>query len=239
MAYYFVSTTSPADTWDDSAREIQEGILRPVRFLETAAEAGVRKVVLPSSGGTVYGRRSGRLTEETPHAPFSPHGIAKCALEHFAGYMRERNGLQVDTYRISNPYGPRQRWDRRQGVVAVWMGQILHGKPLHVYGDDTVERDYIYVGDVAELMMHSLRDLQASGTYNIGSGVGTSIIGLLEAFRRIIPTFFDYTIEPRRAFDNTSAVLDSSKLLSHFPGFEFVHLDEGLRRTWEWFAEKD
>ena len=237
LAFYLASSTNPAETWNDPIREVDEGIRRTVLFLQGITNVGVRKVVMPSSGGTIYGRAAGRLNEQHVAKPFSPHGIAKYSAELFGQYFQEKFGLAMDVYRISNAYGPRQRMDRKQGVVAVWMGQILRGETVRVFGDDSVRRDYVYVEDVARLMMHSLRDLDACGVWNIGSGIGTSILDLLRTFQKIIPHPFPHVIESLRAFDNTSAILDNSKLRALYPGLQLVSLHEGLSRTWAWYAQ--
>jgi UDP-glucose 4-epimerase len=238
VVYYLASSTNPAATWDSPTREIRENVLRATSFLEAAAAAGVRKSVLPSSGGTVYGMQRGVVTEATPPLPFSPHGIAKYSAELFARALGERTGMAVDIYRISNPYGPAQPWDTGQGVVAVWLNRILRGEPVRVYGDRETKRDYIHVSDVCKLMYLSVLDPASSGTYNLSSGQVISILELLELFHEVAPVEFVSQAEPRRAFDNLSTHLDNGLILSRFPGFTFKPFAEGLRETWEWYAQE-
>jgi UDP-glucose 4-epimerase len=106
-----------------------------------------------------------------------------------------------------------------------------------VYGGGEVKRDYVYVGDVAELMLFSLGDLEASGVYNVGTGRDTSITELLEMFKVVINRPFEVEFERRRPSDTLSIALDSARLLEHFPQFRFHTLEEKLPSTWEYFKE--
>ena len=83
-------------------------------------------------------------------------------------------------------------------------------------------------------MTHSLQDLDSSGVYNLGTGKGTSILRLLNIFQTVIDASIRYRIYPRRPSDNAVIVLDSSKLLAHFPGFQFQILEDKIRETWEY-----
>ncbi len=234
IVYHFIGATYPLASWKDPFIEIDLTIRSSVSMFDIAVEEGVKKIVYPSSGGTVYGRQKSPFTEETPTQPFSPYGIAKLATEHFLSYYREANGVAADVYRIGNPYGPRQAIGSVQGVINVWMEAVLQGKEFLVFGDESNIRDYIYVGDVAHLMTHSLTDLGSSDTFNLGSGQGVSILELLEVFKEALDgEDLKYQVLPRRPSDNVASVLDTSKLLAHFPGFEFQDLAEKVLETWE------
>lgn len=233
IVYHFIGATYPLASWKDPFIEIDLTIKNSVAMFNNAVEAGVKKVVYPSSGGTVYGRQRSPFTEETPTQPFSPYGIAKLCTEQFLNYYRDVNGIAADIYRIGNPYGPRQAVGSVQGVINIWMEAVLEGEEFLVYGDDANIRDYIYVTDVAELMTHSLDDLGTSETFNLGTGEGVSILRLLQVFERTLDAKPKYRVLPRRPSDNISSVLNSSKLLAHFPGYRFVPLEKGIKATWE------
>jgi len=233
VVYHFIGATYPLASWKDPFIEIDLSLRNSVTMFDIAAEVGVKKIVFPSSGGTVYGRQKPPFTEETQTQPFSPYGIAKLATEHFLNYYRDYNGIAADIYRIGNPYGPRQPTGSVQGVINIWMEAILNGEELPVFGDESNIRDYIYVGDVAYLMTYSLSDLTSSETFNLGTGRGTSIMELLEIFKATLDVDFKYRVLPRRPSDNVSSVLDTSKLTAHFPGFSFQPMEDKLRETWE------
>lgn len=238
IVYHFICTTNPATSWHDPFVEIETNLRYSVQLFDLAAEKGVKKIVFPSSGGAIYGRRCGTIKEENSSSPFNPYGITKLAIEHFLNYFRERSGIAADIYRIGNAYGPRQPMDAPQGVIAVWMGKILADEEVMVYGDRQTLRDYVCVEDIAYLLTHSLSDLNSSDVYNLGSGRGVSVLELFDIFSMIIDKPFKHRIYSRRNFDNTSVILDSSKLISYFPGFKFCNFEEKIRDTWRYVKEK-
>lgn len=232
IIYHFICVTNPASSWKDPLIEIEKNLKNSIRLFELAADCGVQKIVFPSSGGTVYGRQRGLIKEDALPNPFNPYGITKLATEYFMNYFRERTGIAGDIYRIGNAYGPRQPMERSQGVIAVWMGKILEGTEIQVYGDTDTLRDYVYVEDITFLMTHSIKDTNSSAVYNLGTGRGVSILDLLNIFLKVIDEPFKYRVHSRRMFDNTSVVLDNSKLTSFFPGFKFKSLEDKIRDTW-------
>jgi UDP-glucose 4-epimerase len=232
IVYHFICATDPISSWDDPFIEIEGNLKYSVQLFELAAACGVKKIVFPSSGGTIYGPQGDFITERTLPAPFSPYGITKLATEHFLHYFQKCTGIATDIYRIGNAYGPRQPMDRPQGVIAVWMGRILRETNIEIYGSHDTLRDYIYVEDIAHLLTHSLRDLSSSDTYNMGTGKGVSPFDLLEIYCRVIDMPFTYKVLPRRKSDNTFVILDSSKLISFFPGFKFQDMEEKIKYTW-------
>ena len=238
VAYHCIWTSTPISSWNDPCLEIDENIRLSAQLFEVASEAGIRKIVFPSSGGTVYGRHRGiKLAESLLPRPFCPYGIAKLTVEHLLNYYRESKGLASDVYRIGNAFGPRQPISSPQGVIAVWMSKIVSREKIRVYGDNETLRDYVYVKDIVHLMMHSLTDLQESSTFNIGSGRGTSIMELLNIFKSVIDIPFEYEILPRRPSDNDAIILDNRAILSHFPGFSFSSLEEKIKESWLSFSQ--
>jgi len=237
VVYHFICATNPATSWHDPFIEIETNLKSSMEFCDLAASAGVKKIVFPSSGGAVYGRQDSVIRENTLPRPFNPYGITKLTTEFFLGYFRERTGMAVDIYRIGNAYGPRQPMDSPQGVIAVWMGKILKGDPIEVYGGAGAVRDYVYVEDIANFITHSINDLESSDTYNLGTGRGISVLELLDIFHAAIDRPFKYEISPHRQFDNTIAILDSSKLLSFFSDSEFQRIEDKIADTWQYAKE--
>jgi len=234
VVFHFIWTSTPITSWKDPYLEVDENIRLSIQMAEAASETGVRKIVFPSSGGTVYGTKTrGKVDESYLPAPVCPYGIAKLAVEHFLNYYRESAGLASDIFRIGNAFGPRQPVSSPQGVISVWMAKILSRQKIDVYGDGQTLRDYVYVKDIAHLMAHSLTDLDRSETLNIGSGTGTSILNLLEMFKRVIDVPFECEVHARRPSDTSSIVLDNTRILKHFPGFRFNNLEEKVSETWQ------
>jgi len=233
VVYNFISAFNPRSSWGRAIESVQADVIQALRLCELCIKRGVAKFVYVSSGGTIYGPQSGIVTEDRLPRPFNPHGICKLTVEHFLEYYRVKEGIPIDIYRVGNVFGPRQPMRSAQGVVAVWMRQILDQETIEVYGDSETCRDYIYVGDAAYLLGHSLRDFGSSDVYNLGTGKGVSIIELLDIFKEVVDIPFQSRIHPRRSSDNTRSILSGEKLCRHYPDLNFKDMKAMIKHTWE------
>jgi len=148
---------------------------------------GVERVVHASSGGVVYGATSLLPTpEEASLWPTSPYGVSKLAGEHYLRVCGTLEGFGTMALRFANVYGPRQDPNGEAGVVAIFMGRILAGQPLTVFGDGYQTRDFVHVADVARAVCLAL-SLPAGepegGPINIGTGIETSVLDLVKALQ--------------------------------------------------------
>ncbi len=149
--------------------------------LDLAVRCGARDFVNLSSGGVIYGETPRCADEDTPPAPISPYGSCKAEAERLVA----ESGLRAITLRPANIYGPRQRTDLEGGVVAIFMRQWREGRAVTVRGDGSMERDYVFVGDVARAVNAALRSPRR-GVYNVGTGVATSINALVATMTRVL-----------------------------------------------------
>jgi len=201
------------------------------------------RVVFASTGGVLYGDFTTPPNVETfPKDPESPYAIAKLSVEHYLAYYLRVHGLEYAALRYGNVYGPRQDPHGEAGVVAIFCGRILDGRPLTIYGDGAQTRDYVFVADVAEATwLASTRPLPAAGRldargFNIGTGVGTSVNDIARGVMRAADTTVPIEHAPRRAGEQQTSFLDAQKaqkLLGWTPG---TPLDKGLRATFNWFS---
>jgi UDP-glucose 4-epimerase len=203
-----------------------------VRVLEGARAAGAQ-VVFASTGGAIYGECDEPATEQAPRLPMSPYGIAKlCAEEYLQGWNRI-HGTRHVVLRLANVYGPRQDSSLEGGVVAIFLERMARGEETAIYGDGLQERDFVYVGDVIGAMLAAQgRD----GTFNVGTGVPTSVLDLHSACRAVSGSEAEPRFEAARLGDIRRSVLDASltsRELGWVPG---LSLHEGLRRTWQWMS---
>src|SRR5690606_14386344 len=118
-----------------------------------AVEAGVKHVAFASTGGAIYGEQDDEsITEYAVPRPLSPYAIGKLAIEGYLRYFHRKHGLRSVSFRISNPYGPRQHPHKRQGVIPIFLQRIAEGLPVEVFGDGSMVRDYLYVEDAARMV---------------------------------------------------------------------------------------
>ena len=180
-----------------------------------------------STGGALYGETPACATEESPIETPSPYGRYKAEAERLAG---STPGLRAVTLRFANIYGPRQRTDLEGGVIAIFTGCLMRGEPLTLYGDGSAERDYLYVADAVMAILAAL-DRRAAGSYNIGTGVATSVTDLVARLTALLGPPKEIRRAAEREGEIQRSCLDPSKAGREGFWRSVISLDEGLRRT--------
>ena len=204
-----------------------------------AAAATGAAVVFASTGGALYGDNAPIPTPEgSPTEPLAPYGASKLAGEAYVGTWSRLHDAGNVVLRLGNVYGPRQSFDGEAGVVAIFSHCLLHGQPPTVYGDGTQTRDYVYVGDVARAFLLAGESGRA-GTYNVGTGIGTSVLELLDSLERSAGTAAERRFEPLRAGELRASALDSSRIQDELGWQPDVSLDDGLAQTFAWYRASD
>ena len=232
IVFHLVSTTLPKTSNDNPMYDVESNVMGTLRLLELCRQQGVRKVVFASSGGTVYGvPRSVPIDESHPTDPICSYGIHKLAIEKYLQLNHRIHGLDYCVVRPANLYGPRQRLDIAQGAVAVFLDRALRGKPIQVWGDGSVVRDYLYVGDAAEALLKAAAFEGEPRIFNIGSGAGTSLRQLIQEIEALLGRAVPVEYAAARSLDVPANVLDASLARHHLGWAPRTSLAEGLRRT--------
>ena len=239
IVFHLLGGTTPEASNKDPIADLQVNTLASVQLLELCRAASVRKIVFVSSGGTVYGvPRRVPILEDAPTEPISAYGINKLVVEKYLHLYRHLHGLQSISLRAANPFGPYQSPFRRQGVVAALIETQLAGKPVEIWGDGNVVRDFLYVGDLAEAMVAAAVCEGSHQVVNVGSGRGRSILEVAADVATSLgqpPPRIVY--RPGRRGDVPANVLDISRAreaLGWQPRTEWM---DGLRLTAAWIAD--
>jgi UDP-glucose 4-epimerase len=229
--------TVPNTSFEYPLADMLQNLPPTVQLFSEAANRGI-KLVLVSSGGTVYGEAIELpIREDHPTKPISPYGVTKLTLESYAHLYRMTHGLQCICVRPANAFGVGQRPFSGQGFISTAMASALCGQSIGIFGLRGTVRDYIYVSDLAAAIVKALEYGQVSETYNIGSGMGLSNMDVIEAMTPLINEIgFDLHIDhlPERIFDVKANVLDSTKLHEHTGWQPQVGFREGLLLTRDW-----
>jgi UDP-glucose 4-epimerase len=171
------SVVSPAD-------DAEVNVVGTVNVLEAARRVGAR-VLFCSTGGAIYGRDAPIPSlESVLPLPESPYGVAKSCAEQYVGLYNRLHGTGHAVLRLANVYGPRQDPTGEAGVVAIFCSRMLGGQRPTIYGDGKQTRDYVYVGDVVTAFL-AAADAGRPGTWNIGTGIETTVLELAEAIRAV------------------------------------------------------
>jgi len=239
VVYHLISQTLPSSSWDKTLFEIEKNLIPTLKLIDIAAACGVGKICFASSGGTVYGQQENIANEESPTAPFSPHGIIKRTIESFLQYALCNHQINYDIYRISNVYGEGQDTQKGLGFINTALENIIDNKPVVIFGDGKNLRDYIYVRDAARLLSLSVtKKLDDSDIYNVSSNRSISLNELVTLMKKVLEIDFEVEYVPDRVSDNHKVVLDNAKIINNFPNVSLVSLEEGIKNTYNFLKKQ-
>ena len=229
--------TVPNTSYDNPLGDLLENLPVTVQLFSEIAKRN-KKLLLVSSGGTVYGEvENVPIKESQATQPISPYGLTKLTIENYARLYSVTKGLKFICVRPANAYGVGQKPFAGQGFVSTALASALMGKTVKIYGQPGTTRDYIYVSDIASGILSALEKGVLNETYNIGTAIGLSNFELMLKANAILePIGKCAKIEhvAARKFDVSQNVLDSTKLRDHTGWSPGVDLDEGLKLTLNW-----
>lgn len=201
-----------------------------LHVLEAAGRSGVKRLLYASSAA-VYGD-SGRppLTEDMAPNPLSPYAVDKIAGEYYAQHYARRHALNVTAFRFFNVYGPRQDPSSPySGVISVFLERLQRGQPLWVYGDGEQTRDFVFVGDLMEVLLRALARSDLSGVViNAGCGVERSVLSLIATLERLAARTVVRVHRESRVGDVRRSCADISRLQRALGYVPTTPLEAGL-----------
>jgi len=215
----------------DPAHDSRVNVEGTINVLNAALAAGVRRLVNTSTGGAIYGE--GQILpapEDHPVAPEAPYGLSKFCAENYCALFTRLHGLSTVSLRYGNVYGPRQDPLGEAGVIAIFCGKLLDGGRPQIFGDGKQTRDYVYVGDVVDANLRAA-DSDVTGAFNVGRGVATSVLDIVEALAAQSDNGFEADHLPARTGEVQHIALDASRMKAELGWEAQVDLDQGLTRT--------
>jgi UDP-glucose 4-epimerase len=222
---------------DDPAANFDVNVLGTFRVLDSARRAGIKRIVLASTGGALIGDATPPVSEDSLPKPISPYGASKLAGEGYAHAFAHAYGLRTVALRFANVYGP---WSaRKKGAMTLFFRAIHDGKPILIYGDGMASRDYTHVDDISAALQLALeRDVPGGTVLHIASGVETTVNELAQLCRQAAGTP-DHPVEyrarrPGEVGRNFAAYDLAKNVLGYAPT---ISREDGIGRTWAWYQE--
>jgi UDP-glucose 4-epimerase len=240
IIYHLLSTTVPTSANLNPKFDIESNLLNTVNFLEKLEFLNVQKIIYISSGGTVYGNSKLQpINENHSLNPLGSYGIVKVAIENYIKYFSDKFKIPYLILRPSNPYGPRQNYEGKQGVISSFLYNAINNKDLNVWGDGTNIRDYIYISDLVDFIIKSSFS-KNTGTFNVGSGKGESIIDIINEVEQVTHSKQLVNFIKTKNMAVNKIVLDISKSKKTFNWKPKVLLFEGISLHYDWIkSEKE
>lgn len=232
VIYHLVSSTVPTTSNQHIQEELNANIVMTAALLDACVRNKVSRVVFLSSGGTVYGKvEKCPIREDHVQYPISSYGLQKVTIEKLLYLYNYIHNVDYRIIRLSNPYGPYQQPNGIQGVITTFVNNVLTGKPIVVYGDGTVVRDFIYIDDAIDGIIKIANSDGQYKLFNLGCGYGISVNQVIESLKNVLHKDFDIEYIDSRQVDVPENYLDISLFVREFGKPKFTELEEGIRKT--------
>jgi UDP-glucose 4-epimerase len=222
----------------EPAFDATQNILGSINLLEACRRHDVKRVVYASSGAAYGEPKSLPLVEDQIVEPVSPYGVSKYVIEHYLRCYAHGFGIRSVALRYANVYGPRQDPYGEAGVISIFTDKLLRGERPTIFGDGEQTRDFVYVGDIAAANIAALEqdpDGPHPAVFNVSVNKQTSVNDLFKTLCRAGGFKIEAIYGDPRPGDVLHARLDNSRLKKALNWSPHVELEDGLRRTVEFF----
>jgi UDP-glucose 4-epimerase len=225
-------TRSAANIIEDATTNI----LGTLNVLNAVRQAGAERIVLASSGGTIYGEMPeghSVFTESSARQPLSPYGVSKSTADSYTNLYATLYGIQAITLALDNIYGTRLDSQPCADIIPATAMAMLTGHPATIRGDGRQTRDFVHVDDAVEaLRLACFTPLPSSPMMvNIGSGVATPINDVVDLLEAHLPNHLPRQYVPALPYEVTRNCLDpraAAEILGWKPS---IDLPTGIARV--------
>ncbi|RLI74045.1 GDP-mannose 4,6-dehydratase, partial [Archaeoglobales archaeon] len=221
----------------DPATNAKINILGSLNVMDAAREMGIKKIIFSSASSIIGDVIQNPVSEEHPCKPKTPYAVAKLCVEHYLRVYQELYGLNYIVFRFFNVYGPYQ-YPESGALIPVVMSRIIRGEEVFIFGDGSIARDFIYVGDIADFYIQSIQKNIKNEIFNMGTGKLTTIKEVIELIAKTVGKEPKIVYKPARLGEITNFSADVSKLEKFFGKTPSTSLEEGLRKTYDWFVRE-
>ncbi len=234
VVIHLAATTTVQESINDPYRSFENNVIKTQKLLDHLRDVAPNThFVFASTGGAIIGEHDGAIDETIAAKPVSPYGATKLAVEGLLSAYSGSFGMATTALRFSNVYGPNSA--QKTSVVAEFCKAYLQTGQLQVNGDGLQTRDYIYVDDICDALWRVVQR-RATGTFQLGTGVGTSILELVSVLKSLDDTkSIEVTHAPGLQGEvkhNVCNIRHATDTLGFRPVFSLKH---GVDQTLTWF----
>jgi nucleoside-diphosphate-sugar epimerase len=208
--------------------------------LNAARDAGVKRVIYAASSSAYGDQRTLPKVETMAPEPLSPYAAAKLTGEYYCRVFSQVYGLDTFSLRYFNVFGPRQNPSSQySGVISRFIDSFMKGGSPVIYGDGEQSRDFTYIDNVVDANIRAMEATNGSGqVMNVANGERVSLLELIEVMKSVTGRT-DVTIDfqPERTGDVKHSQADNSRAKEWLGYTKLVGLEEGIRRTIDWWKD--
>lgn len=220
---------------DDPAGTHQSNFDGTLNLLEACRNSSVKRFLYACSAAIYGDTEVLPVTEETALNPLTPYAVDKLSGEYYLGYYSRQYGLNTSSFRFFNIYGPRQDPSSPySGVISIMADRLLSEREMTIFGDGEQTRDFVYVGDLADLLIESLARTDMSGSVmNVGTGKQTSLLDLKSALESVSGKKLEVSFDKPRAGDIKFSCAAVTRLEACFGKAPTTTIEDGLKKLLE------
>ncbi|AZC25793.1 MULTISPECIES: NAD-dependent epimerase/dehydratase family protein [Pseudomonas] len=218
---------------DDPVQTHQSNFIGTLNVCEAMRQHGVKRVLFASSAAVYGNNGEGQsIDEDTPKAPLTPYASDKLASEHYFDFYRRQHGLEPAVFRFFNIFGPRQDPSSPySGVISIFSERAEQGLPITVFGDGEQTRDFVYVGDLVDVLVQAIEAPRLEvGAVNVGLNQALSLKQMLAALAEVVGELPPISYGPARSGDIRHSRANNQRLLQRFTFAEPTPMKVGLAR---------
>lgn len=213
VVFHLAARVAIRSSFDFLIEDTQTNVAGTATVLRAAQQSGsVRRVVATSSMAVYSDSPDGRLVAEThPPVPISPYGASKLCSEFLTHQMCAASGIDSVVVRLFNTYGVGQRLSPYVGVITIFCNRLAAGERPTIFGDGEQRRDFVHVSDIVRGFLCALEAPVTGETFNIGTGVATSVNHVLAQLQKVLGTSLAPVYAPAVAGELRHSVADIAK----------------------------
>jgi UDP-glucose 4-epimerase len=234
VVFHLAASVGNKRSIDQPITDAETNVVGTLHVLESARQAGVRKIVASSSAGIFGELKTLPIREDHPVEPDTPYGCTKLCEEKLCLAYAKIHGLEAVCLRYFNVYGPNQRFDAYGNVIPIFVFRMLRGEPIVIYGDGEQTRDFVHVDDVVQANLKAANATGVTGAFNIASGSRVTINNLVELIAAEGPAGVRIEHGAPRAGDVRHSLADVSLARERLHYDPKVGLECGIREYIGW-----
>ena len=208
-------------------------------LLLKAKDAGVRRVVYAASSSAYGDQKTLPKIETMSPEPLSPYAAAKLVGEYYCSVFNNVYGLETLSLRYFNVFGPRQNPSSMySGVISRFIDALMKGEKPVIYGDGEQSRDFTFIENVVQANINAAQTERGVGkVMNVANGERISLNELLDVLKGVTgKTDVSAVFKPERKGDVKHSQADNTRAIDWLGYEKVIDLEEGLKRTIDWWA---
>ena len=236
IVFHLISTTVPSKSNQNILYDIDSNLVNSIKLLNLMKQYQIKNIIFPSSGGTIYGISKNIHKELDSTKPICSYGIMKLTIEKYLYLYHYLYDINYLILRLSNPFGKYHK-NPQQGLINVVLDKFLEKKPIEIWGNGSIVRDYIFMEDIGKITVDLIEKNIQNEIINIGSGRGYSIMEIITIIKKIVGDFPIEFVEERKV-DVPYIVLNIDKL-NELIDVNLMSIEEAINKTYIWLKKRN